>query len=63
MAIFKKCSCGHPYSEKEFSKLPFCGFQDVEDPYEKLELRNCPKCKSPIGVWVPLNKEINHDHS
>jgi hypothetical protein len=48
---FKLCPCGLSYSHAEWMALPFVGFLDKEeDDDQRLELRNCPACRSTLSV-------------
>jgi len=48
VTIFKKCSCGLPYTEEEWKQLYFVGYQRF-DWGEEQELRNCV-CGSTLAV-------------
>jgi hypothetical protein len=55
----KKCGCGASYSKKEWKALHYVGSQKTEDETHiyTLEMRNCPKCWSTIGVETSKPKE------
>ena len=54
----KRCSCGASYSKKEWETLQYVGKQVTEDDNHvfTLELRNCSKCLSTIGIEVITTK-------
>lgn len=56
---YKTCSCGRDFTKKEWQKLKFVGVQDTvdEEHFYRLELRNCPTCRSTIGVEKKLKLE------
>jgi hypothetical protein len=49
---FKVCGCGTTYTEEEWDTLHFIGLQETKDETHVfiLELRNCIKCHSTIGI-------------
>jgi hypothetical protein len=53
MKPFKKCTfCGVEYTAEAWEKLPYVG--EMADAEEAVELRNCPACKTTIGVGKRL---------
>ena len=59
MKSYKKCSCGTVFSKKEWEKLQYVGSQESEEDGKvfHLELRNCHKCHSTIGVETSLQSK------
>lgn len=58
MNVFKTCGCGVTYSKEEWVALKYIGTQKTEDETHVffLEMRNCAKCNSTIGVEVSYPK-------
>lgn len=59
------CNCGEPYTLAQFRELPRPYEQlmtDGEKP-ERLECRQCVKCRTHFGLWTDLEGNIYREES
>jgi hypothetical protein len=53
-STYKRCSCGHEYTQAQWSGLPFKGLlhfdADAYDPEVTLDCRTCTACRTMLAV-------------